>query len=72
VKIYIDKDEWYPVLTPFDNEMYWEGRTVDVPEDFLDRYEKSLVTFDAMQKELMKLHDTQEENWKAFKKEHEE
>ena len=56
MKMYLDKDEWYPVYTlreehrPYLTE-YW----VDVSSELMERHKKIIADFDALQDELSKL-----------------
>lgn len=54
MKIRVDKDEWYPVYTPYD-----EGSWIaEVSDDFIVRYRQALDAFNAIQDEI---HSTLEE-----------
>lgn len=55
MKLYISKDEWYPVYS-IDLENLWSiGKEVEAPDDLLQRYELALQQFRAVQQEMARL-----------------
>lgn len=52
-KTFIDSDEWYPVYSH--NESY--GTEIEVSQETLDRWNATMLAFNAMQREMRELDE---------------
>jgi predicted RNase H-like nuclease len=51
MRVKIDEDEWYPVLT-IDTDLYNYGREVEVTQELFDEYTAAIAAFHVVQKKL--------------------
>lgn len=58
IKVFIGKDEWYPVH--FIGETY--GIEVEITEDFKKEYDELMNAFDKMQDKLITLHESKNDD----------
>lgn len=59
MKMYLDSDEWYPVLTLREEQYKWmKDLEVDVSIAFMMKYERIMAEFDSLQQELNSLPTT--------------
>ena len=54
VKVVMDVDEWFPVMVIRDDAR-WGGKTVEVPDDTVERFRRVQEEWDSLQNELRKL-----------------
>jgi hypothetical protein len=67
MKMYIDEDEWYPVLTLRKKRYtYLTDTAVEVDQNFLDEYKRIMDEFDALQDILNKLPKSRVEATEKF------
>lgn len=65
MKIYWNHDEWYPVLLPRSEPGGWD-KSIEVPQEFVDRYNAALKEWAAVQLEILKrFHPEDKDHWWA-------
>lgn len=56
----LDVEEWYPVYYVRKSEDYPEDNDTEVPDELVERFEKTLEEFQDVQEELRKIHKEKE------------
>lgn len=56
MKIYIDKEEWYPIYT-LENESYCNTTLYDFDEKFIEKYKQVLEDFNEIQYKLAEVYN---------------
>jgi hypothetical protein len=60
MKVVMDVDEWFPVMVirgDWPPSAQWGGKTVEVPDDTVERFRRVQEEWDSLQNELRKLWD---------------